>query len=232
MASLPPAPPIHRVIPVEEAIPFNLEVFPYERASELLETAQAWGVRDCICRVQRRLIGKGCAHPVENCLVFAPMAGVFDSNETTRAITKDEALRILREAEEAGLVHTIGNYRDGHSYICNCCTCSCGVLRGVVEFSIPSAVAHSAFRAAVDIETCIGCGTCIERCQFGALAVSDEVCIVAPVRCVGCGLCAAACASGAVRLERRADSGPLPGTLKEWMLRRAEERGIHIEDIV
>lgn len=225
-------PAVHRVIPVEEAIPFNLEVFPYERASELLETAQAWGVRDCICRVQRRLIGKGCDHPVESCLVFAPVAGVFDGNETTRAITKEEALRILREAEEAGLVHTIGNYRDGHSYICNCCTCSCGVLRGVVEFSIPSAVAHSAFRAAVDVETCIGCGTCIERCQFGALALSEDTCVANPVRCVGCGLCVAGCASGALRLERRAEHEPLPGSLPEWMLRRAEERGISIADVL
>lgn len=26
-----PAPSVHRVIPVEEAIPFDLEIFPYER---------------------------------------------------------------------------------------------------------------------------------------------------------------------------------------------------------
>ena len=47
------APAIHRVIPVEEAVPFDLEIFPYERATELLEGAKSWGVRDCICRVQQ-----------------------------------------------------------------------------------------------------------------------------------------------------------------------------------
>jgi len=99
------APPVHRVIPVEEAIPFDLEIFPYERATELLEGAKSWGVRDCICRVQQRLVGKGCDHPVENCLVFAPVESVFDHSEVDRAITKEEALRILHEAEETGLVH-------------------------------------------------------------------------------------------------------------------------------
>ncbi len=226
------APAIHRVIPVEEAIPCDLEIFPYKRATEMLEAAKAWGVRDCICRVQRRLIGHGCDHPVESCLVFAPVEGVFDSSEATRAISKEEALRILRETEEAGLVHTTGNYRDGHSYICNCCACCCGVLRGLVEFGLPNAVAHSGFRAVVDTEACAGCGACVERCQFGALAVPGDTCIVDPVRCVGCGLCATGCTTGALHLERRADSEPLPGNLVEWMAQRAQRRGIRIEDIV
>ena len=70
------APAVHRVIPVGEAIPFDLEIFPYERASELLETAKSWAVRDCICRVQQKLVGKGCDRPIENCLIFAPVEGV------------------------------------------------------------------------------------------------------------------------------------------------------------
>lgn len=117
-------PAINRVIPVEEAIPFDLEIFPYERATTMLEEAKAWAVRDCICRVQQQLIDKGCDHPVENCLVFAPVEGVFDHSKVDRALTKEESLRILREAEEAGLVHSTGNYRDGHHYICNPSSCN------------------------------------------------------------------------------------------------------------
>ena len=111
------APSIHRVIPVEESIPAGIEIYPYEQASHLLQTAQSWGVRDCICRLQQKLVGKGCDRPLESCLVFAPVAGAFDHSETTRAISKDEALRILYEAEEAGLVHSPGNFRDNHFYI-------------------------------------------------------------------------------------------------------------------
>jgi len=225
---------VHRVIPVEEAIPFDLEIFPYERATELVEGAKAWGVRDCICRVQQRLIGKGCDHPVENCLMLAPVEGVFDSGETTRPITKEDALHILRQAEESGLVHSTGNYRDGHFYICNCCTCCCGILRSVAEFEVPTALARSGFRSVVDAELCAGCGDCVERCQFGALAVLEDVCVVDYGRCVGCGLCASACPTGALRLERRPEGelSPLPTDLKEWTVQRAQERGVSIFDVL
>ena len=227
-------PAIHRVVPVEEAIPFDLEIFPYERASELLEGAKSWGVRDCICRVQQRLVGKGCDHPVENCLVFAPVEDVFDHSEIDREITKEEALRILHEAEEAGLVHCPGNYRDGVHYICNCCTCCCGILRGVAEFGIPTAIARSDFRAVVDAEMCIGCSDCVEHCQFEALSVPDDVCVVDYVRCVGCGLCTTVCTTGALYLERRPEGEvPLPpADIKEWMAQRAQERGISILDVL
>jgi electron transport complex protein RnfB len=222
------APPIHRIIPVEEAIPAGIEIYPYERATELLESAKAWGVRDCICRVQQKLIGKGCDRPVENCLSFAPVEGVFDHSATTRAISKEEALRLLREAEEAGLVHSPGNYRDGNYYICNCCTCCCGVLRSVAEFSIPTAIAKSDFVALVEADACAGCGDCLERCQFGALAMPEDICVVDAGCCVGCGLCATVCPSGALHLERRPEGEipPPPANYKDWLAQRARARGL------
>jgi electron transport complex protein RnfB len=228
------APPVHRVIPVEESIPVDIEIFPYERASELLAKAKSWGVRDCICRVQQQLIGKGCDRPVENCLVFAPVENAFTPSGVNRAITKEEAFRILREAEAAGLVHSTGNYRHEHSYICNCCPCCCGIIRGVAEFGISTAVARSDFYATVDAEVCSGCGDCLERCHFNALSIAEDVCDVDEANCVGCGLCATACATGALHLERRAegDASQPPADLKAWMVQRAEERNISISDIL
>jgi electron transport complex protein RnfB len=222
------APAVHRVIPVQEAIPAGIEVYPYEQASELLESAQAWGVRDCICRVQQKLVGKGCDRPLESCLVFAPVAGVFDNSDTTRAITKEEAFQVLRDAEDAGLVHSPGNFRDGHNYICNCCTCCCGVLRSVAEFSLPTAIAISGFVAVVDSDACAGCGDCLVRCQFGALSLFEDVCMVDSGCCVGCGLCITVCPTDALRLERRADGrvpSP-PDNLQDWKMQRARARSV------
>ncbi|MGB2982632.1 MAG: 4Fe-4S dicluster domain-containing protein [Candidatus Bipolaricaulia bacterium] len=228
------SPSVHRVIPIELAIPFEVEIFPYERASALLERAKSWGVRDCICRVQKTLIGQACGHPVENCLIFAPVESAYEGSEDIRPLTKEEALGVLREAEEAGLVHSSGNYRRGNTYICNCCTCGCGVMRGIAEFGIQTAVARSAFRAIVEIETCIGCGTCLDRCQFAALSLSDGKAHIYPDVCAGCGLCVTTCPAEALHLERRPEdeTSKPPATLRHWMKERAEARGITMEGIV
>ena len=215
---------VHRVIPVEESIDFEMEIFPYEKASDLLENAKSWGVRDCICRTQKDLIGDPCEHPLENCLVFAPIEGAFDKNDIDRAIPKEEALKILHEAEEAGLVHTTGNYQGPNNYICNCCTCSCGILRGVAEFNYSTAITKSDFMVVVDDDLCVICGDCLERCQFDALELGDNSLLIDLVNCVGCGLCVPVCPEDALILIRRPEGEmqPPPENIKSWGKIRAQ----------
>ncbi len=209
---------VHRVIPVEESIDFEMEIFPYEKASDLLENAKSWGVRDCICRTQKDLIGDPCEHPLENCLVFAPIEGAFDRSDIDRAISKEEAIQILHESEEAGLVHTTGNYQGPNYYICNCCTCSCGILRGVAEFNNSTAITRSDFLAIVDEDLCVICGDCLERCQFNALELGDNTLLIDMVNCVGCGLCVPVCPEDALVLIRRPEGElqPPPENIKSW----------------
>jgi electron transport complex protein RnfB len=226
-------PAVHRIIPVGESIPIDLEIFPYERALEYIETARSWGVRDCICRVQQRLVGKGCDHPTENCIVFAPVEGAFADSGSTRVILRDEAVEILRAAAAAGLVHSTMNQQGQIFYICNCCTCCCGILRGVSEFGIPSAVARSDFRVVVDGDACTGCGVCVERCQFKALSEVGGTCDAEAARCVGCGVCVPSCPSGALRMERRPEGevAEPPSGFRAWLTQRAAARGISLSDI-
>jgi electron transport complex protein RnfB len=219
-------PSVHRVIPVEEAIPVDIEILPHEWASRLVQEARSWAVRNCVCRTQQRLLGQGCDHPLEVCLVFAPVEGAFDHSDVDRPLTTEEALSILRQATDAGLVHTVYNFREGLHHICNCCTCACMFLRAVAEFGRFTGIARSAFRSVVEDELCIGCGECIERCQFGALSLQDQVCVVESMRCVGCGLCAAACPTGALCLERlpEAEMPLLPLDRRAWAEQRLSGR--------
>lgn len=224
---------LHRVIPVAESIPHDLEIFPYERASEYLDNAKAWGVRDCICRVQQNLIGKGCEHTVENCLVFAPMPGVFDHSDEIRTITREEAGRILARAADEGLVHSTMNQRDQLYYVCNCCTCCCGIIRGVAEFGVPTAVARSDFRVTIEEDRCTGCGACVRRCPFGALSKDGDVSVADYVRCVGCGVCVSACPAEAMSMERRPEGEveEPAENLRQWMAKKAEERAITMDEV-
>jgi len=179
------------------------------------------------------VIGKGCDHPVDNCILFAPVEGVFDNSDVTRVISKEEALEKLLEAEEAGLVHSSANQQGPIYYICNCCTCCCGVMRGLSEFGMKSAIARSGFRAAVDEDKCVGCGACLDVCQFGAITLDNDLCFVDPEVCVGCGLCISVCPDRALELVRRPedDQPPPPVDNKDWMRERAEKRGISLSDI-
>jgi Pyruvate/2-oxoacid:ferredoxin oxidoreductase delta subunit len=226
-------PAVHRVIPVGESVRVDMEIRPYESAAEIVENAQAWGVVDCICRKQKALIGDPCEHPLEICMMLSQRPGAYDKSSHIRAMTLDEAISTLQVAAEAGLVHSVSNDQRGGSYICNCCTCSCGILRGISELGIANAVAHSAFINQVDEDLCIACEDCLEYCQFEALSM-EFTAQVDQLRCVGCGVCVQSCPENALTLVRRPDSeiAPIPSSKSEWMQQRAAARGIDIQEVL
>lgn len=221
-------PQFHRVIPVYETVRNSMEVRPFESALEIINTMQSWGVGECICRKQKALIGQACEHPIDVCMILDPRPNAFENSTIFRALSRDEAMGTLRRAAEAGLVHSVSNSAEGVYYICNCCTCSCGILRGMAELGIANVVARSAFVNQVDEVLCNGCEDCIKSCQFNALSVDDLLAKVDGVRCVGCGVCVMSCSTGALGLVRRPEEEVLriPETPAEWRSQRAASRGL------
>lgn len=218
-------PQVHRVIPVGESVKNNMEVRPFESASEIVNMAQSWGVVDCICRTQKALIGKPCGHPLDVCMILSTQPNAFDNNVTgIRMQTQEEALQTLQRAAQAGLVHCVSNHQRELWYICNCCTCSCGVLRGMAEMGIANVVARSAFVNQVDESLCVGCGECMQACQFSALTLEDVIRVDA-MRCVGCGLCVPVCPQDALSLVRRPGEEDPPPTEEDW---RQVRRSAHL----
>ena len=228
-------PQFHRVIPIGETVPVSIDVQPTESAAAIVNQAQAWGVLDCICRKQKALIGMACQHPIEVCMVFRDVPGAFDHSDVIRALTREESLEMLHVAADAGLVHTVGNYQGPTTYICNCCTCSCVILRGIAELGMANVVARAAFESVVDPDLCISCETCLEWCQFDALALDAEgIMAVDRRRCVGCGQCVLHCEEGALSLVRRPEDEikPIPATVQDWQAQRAAARGRDLTDVL
>jgi len=227
-------PPVHRVIPIGESVRQDLEVQPYENAIGIVEQAQSWGVLDCICRVQKKLVGDPCEHPIDVCLAMSAKPGAFDQSTVIHAVTQEEAIATLTRAAEAGLVHSVSNNQLGNFYICNCCTCSCGILRGMAEIGIANVVARSAFVNQVDYSLCIGCEDCVDSCQFNALSLAGDVIQVNAVRCVGCGVCVPLCQDGALGLVRRPEEDVLavPESEAAWMMARAQTRGQDLSSLL
>jgi len=219
-------PSVHRIIPLEKAIPVDIDVMPYEKASTYLDQAQSWGVLDCICRVQKRLIGQGCDHSVKNCLVFSPKPNAFARSEEIEPLSREEALGVLAEADREGLVHSVNNAQSEVYYVCNCCTCSCGVLRGMVEYGSENSMARSDFYARVEEEDCTGCESCLERCQFHAMSMVEGLCEVDRMACYGCGLCVSACETNALSLVQKRPEERVEPPVDDaaWRKKRAEGR--------
>jgi len=231
--SLSLTPQVHRVIPVGESVQTGLEIRPFESAGEIVRDARSWGVVECICRTQKALVGDPCDHPRDVCLILSERSGTFDHNSGVQALTQAEAMATLGRAAEAGLVHSVSNNQKGLWYICNCCTCSCGILRGMAEMGIANVVARSAFVNQVDEEMCVGCGDCLEMCQFDALSLNGTV-IVNEISCVGCGVCVLACPDDALALIHRPEGDFLqpPMTESDWLADRAHSRGLDLFEVM
>ncbi|MCB2227131.1 MAG: 4Fe-4S binding protein [Desulfarculaceae bacterium] len=201
--------PFTRVIPVGVSIEARTSILDFESVAEMVNKAKSLSVTKCTCRLSMRK----CDRPLEVCLQVDGAAEYNLARGTGKPISKEEAIDILREAEEAGLVHVTMNRHQGNNFICNCCPCCCQTMPVLIEGGI-RVVDPSRFVAVVDVEECVACGVCSERCYFSAVTTpegEDAPRVVDPSRCMGCGLCLVTCPSGAISLQEAREKGFVPG---------------------
>jgi len=226
-------PALTRVIPVDVKIEPKLQIHLYEDLHRMIDQAKSFRVRECICRKGRALQGNACKHTIENCLSISQEEGAFDYFSLAgRVISKEEAFKVLSESEKEGLVHCVSNVQQGHSFVCNCCPCSCAFLRAVKEFKTPYMLAKSNFVAQIDKESCSSCGVCKEeRCSMEAIVETDGSYKVLDERCIGCGACTITCPTDSITMEVRPDSEreEPPANLIDWNVKRAASRGIELK---
>jgi Na+-translocating ferredoxin:NAD+ oxidoreductase subunit B len=139
-------------------------------------------------------------------------------------ISVEEALDVLKLADEAGLVLQPTNDQDVGGMCC-CCGDCCGLLRNLNRLPNPAEVAVSGFQAHLEEALCASCGACELRCQMHAVSEENGVYSVDYKRCIGCGLCVTTCTTGAMTMERRPEAPPIPKTVAHNALRMWRERG-------
>ena len=212
-----------RIIPIEENIPAGTQVLPFDSAMEIIKTQEKFAVTECICRKEHRLLGQGCEHPLEVCLVLGRGVDYYVDTGLGRKITREEALEVLEIAKKAGLVLLPGNSRNP-SGICMCCICACHILKTLKKMAKPAQLAHSNYYAHVDTTACTACESCIEACPMEALGMKDNTAKVDQDRCIGCGVCVGACDFDAMGMNPKGNPYQPLETRIELLRQMAMER--------
>jgi ferredoxin len=197
-----------RIIPVDRRVRVPDEfILPSQSVEEIINKFDEIAVGHCFCRQRRQVLGEPCTTdaPVINCFSFGKSARYTSTQGFSRMVSKEEALRIMKEAEEAGLVHKAfhPNSKEARpeTSICNCCKDCCDTLRLWRDGAFP--LINSTYHLSmIDQDVCSGCGVCVERCPTDAIKLNDEgIAERDEDACFGCGVCARFCPEGAISLK-------------------------------
>jgi len=191
-----------KVIPVAESLDAEQWVLPTEQALTILRDARSVALQDCECRSH---YGR-CDGPLEVCLLLNDVGDQLVARGEARHVSLDEAADVLKKANQSGLVH-LTLYRPDHQVyaICSCCWCCCHDLQIIRLYEQKELMVHSDYVAVTDVEACIQCSACVDRCMFDARVSVDGGIDDNPRTCVGCGLCVTVCPVEAIVMALRSD---------------------------
>jgi len=220
----------------------SLRILDHEKASEVVANASSIGVGVCYCRHKMEHVGLACRAPQDVCLTFNGVAASLTKHGFAKSISRPEALDVLARCREEGLVQIGDNFREGVSFICNCCGCCCEAMLAARRFGLLTAVHTTRFLAEVSGEACDGCAKCVDACPVEAallVSASDplrprrRMARVDAQRCLGCGVCLAACPKegNALRFVERGEQVLTPLNSVHRAVLMAVERG-KLQDLI
>lgn len=188
-------------VPVDIRISGQHRVLDLDEVEQILTKANTISLGDCGCRkrVQK------CNNPLDVCVGLDRKAEKMIQSGQAQEISLKSALEALERSHDAGLVHIAYTSKDGErpEYVCSCCSCCCHSMSAIVRFGLPDAVVYSKYVAVQEPKTCINCGTCVDRCQFGARVRENGKVTFNQAQCFGCCVCISTCSTGSISLTKR-----------------------------
>jgi Pyruvate/2-oxoacid:ferredoxin oxidoreductase delta subunit len=198
-----------KIIPVDKTIEIADEfVLPSQTVEAIINKFDDIAVGYCFCRQRRRLLGEPCSTeaPTLNCFTFGKSARHTIAQGFAQKVSRQDALKIMHEAENAGLIHKAFHPGSRESKeetsICNCCKDCCDTLRLWRSGTLP--LINSTYHLSViDRDACTGCGTCVAWCPTDAIALLDDDGLAQrdESACLGCGVCSRFCPEEAISLK-------------------------------
>ncbi len=212
MLVLPKDSVVSRVIETNIEIddPGDTTVLPSDIVKRMLEkTDEIFIMNFCLCRTSNK-----CKDfPADHGCVFLGKGIHKIPKEYGHIATSEEAKAYIDECGGLGFVHIIGRNKLDSIWlntgdkkdlmtICNCCPCCClwNMVRDI-DGGIASTYRRMAgVEVSVDVEKCIGCGICMERCFVKAIKITDGKCVLDDGKCRACGRCTEECPTEAITI--------------------------------
>ena len=196
-----------KTIKIDKTIGAEEQVLPSQTVEEIINKYDDIAVGNCFCRQYREMLGEtfDIGISAEVCFMFGKSARHVIQQGFARPVTKEEAMEIMKKVEAAGLVHKAFHNKSDitqeENSICNCHPAYCDSFRLNREGAFP--ILNTAFYLSqIDIDACIGCGICVEKCPMTAISLdADNKAVIDESHCIGCGLCAHFCPEDAVSLK-------------------------------
>ena len=224
--------PLTRSLPYEEHIPVNSVVTTYESARQIIREAGYGAIGMCYCRHKKEHLNQSCdknAPTQEICISLGNAARFMVRRGFAQERSVEELLLVLDRARELNLTHITDNIRYKPSFICNCCSCCCELLGGVMR-GFPLGVAKASYTLEIAAGTCLGCGLCSKACNVEALVLAErldssskKIAWVSEEKCLGCGACISACNTGSLSLTPRVRPEP-PARKRDLFTRILKEK--------
>lgn len=202
---------LFRYIPVNKAVNNALQaVYSYDMMGEVIKKARKIAVVHCPCRETARLITESkCTHTLENCIKFNKMADFVLEKGYGREITKEEALNIIKDTEEEGLIHFVDNCQEEVQHNCNCCSCCCWNVSPIKNRLVPrDYIMATYYLRTTDEDICSGCGQCVKDCPLEIIEMAEDLPVIDESICIGCGVCLLHCPTDAAKLKKKDENVP------------------------
>lgn len=208
--------PVFRVITVDQAIEGGNTVHTYDQVKTVIEQNEDIAVSTCYCRHAAMLRGEDThGMPMDVCMQFGVNAQFAIQRMNARKVNREEAMEVLKRAEEAGLIHMSQNMADGIDFLCNCDRWHCVAVKSAMSKPKPGVFFNSGFEPKFDPDLCTACETCIDRCPPQALSMGDEDLPEADLDlCFGCAACATGCPVEAISMVSKPGFAPPPENAK------------------
>jgi ferredoxin len=224
--------------PVQAAV--SLQVLAYERASQVIETAEHMGISLCYCRHKKQHVEQACDKPLDICMTFGGTADSLIRHGYARRVDQVEGRDLLQKAYALNLVQFGDNVRDGVAFICNCCGCCCEAMIGLRKYGALMPIHSTNYQPRIVTELCNGCGKCANSCPVEAMTLVSANDPHKPNKrkakldadvCLGCGVCVRVCPTKGLLLEARPERIITPLNSTHRIVVMALERG-NLQDLI